>query len=105
MKSEPVTDEEPDAGLTGDGAGEQRLAGAGRADEQDALRHPGADLLEPLGHAQEVDDLGDLLLHAFVAGDVGEGGRRLVGRVGLGPAPPDRHHVAHLALRLGAASR
>ena len=79
MKSEPVTRQEPDAGLAGDGAGEQRLAGAGRADEQDALGHPGADLLEPLGHAQEVDDLGDLLLHAVVAGDVGERGRRLVG--------------------------
>ena len=97
--------EEPDAGLAGDGAGEQRLAGAGRADEQDALGHPGADLLEPLGHAQEVDDLGDLLLHARVAGDVVEGGRRFVGVVGLGLAPPDRHDVAHLALRHAAASR
>ena len=36
--------QEADAGLTGDGAGEQRLAGAGRADEQHALRHAGADL-------------------------------------------------------------
>ena len=71
--------EEPDAGLTGDGPGEQRLAGAGRADEQHALGHPGADLAEPLGHAQEVDDLGDLLLDALVAGDVGERGRGLVG--------------------------
>ena len=71
MKSEPVTREEADAGLAGDGAGEQRLAGAGRADEQHALRHPGADLAEPLGHPQEVDDLGDLLLDALVAGDVG----------------------------------
>ena len=91
--------EEPDAGLTGDGAGEQRLAGSGRADEQDALGDPRADLLEPLGHAQEVDHLGDLLLHAGVAGDVVERGRRFVGVVGLGLALPDRHHVAHLALR------
>ena len=90
--------EEADAGLAGDGAGEQRLAGAGRADEQDALGHAGADLAEALGHAQEVDDLGDLLLDALVAGDVGERGRRLVGVVGLGPALADRHDVAHLAL-------
>ena len=89
--------QEADAGLTGDGAGEQGLAGAGRADEQHALGDAGADLAEPLGHAQEVDDLGDLLLDAFVAGDVGERGRRLVGRVGLGLALADRHHVAHLA--------
>ena len=64
MKSEPVTRQEADAGLAGDGAGEQRLAGAGRADEQDALGDPSADLAEPLGHPQEVDDLGDLLLDA-----------------------------------------
>ena len=91
--------EEADAGLAGDRAGEQRLAGAGRTDEQDALGDAGADLLEPLGHAQEVDDLGDLLLDAVVAGDVVERGRRPVGVVGLGLALADRHHVAHLALR------
>ena len=91
--------QEPDAGLAGDGAGEQRLAGAGRTDEQDALGDAGADLAEPLGHPQEVDDLGDLLLDARVAGDVGERGGRLVGVVGLGAAATDRHHVAHLAGR------
>ena len=36
-------------------------------------------------------------LTPVVAGDVGERRRRLVGRVGLGPAAPDGHHVAHLA--------
>ena len=44
MKSRAGDREEADAGLAGDGPGEQRLAGAGRADEQDALRHAGADL-------------------------------------------------------------
>ena len=38
--------EERHAGLAGDGAGEQRLAGAGRAVEQDALGDLGADGLE-----------------------------------------------------------
>ena len=96
MKSEPVTDRNPTPGLTGDGAGEQRLAGARRADEEHALGHTGADLAEAVGHPQEVDDLGDLLLDAFVAGDVGERRRRAVLAVGLGAAAPDRHHVAHL---------
>ena len=91
--------EEADAGLAGDGTGEQGLAGSGRTDEQDALRHPGADLAEPLGHPQEVDHLGDLLLDAGVAGDVVERRRRLVGVVRLGLALADRHHVAHLARR------
>ncbi len=97
--------QEADAGLAGDGAGEQRLAGSGRPDEQDALGHPRPDLPEALGHPQEVDDLGDLLLHAGVAGDVVERGRRLVGVVGLGLALADRHDVAHLALARVAASR
>ena len=89
--------QEADACLAGDGPGEQRLAGTWRTDEQDALRHSCTDLAEPLGHPQEVDDFGDLLLDAFVAGDVGERRRRLVGGVRLGPATPDRHDVAHLA--------
>ena len=88
--------EEADARLTGDGPGEERLAGARRTHQEHALGHARADLLEPLGHLEEVDDLLDLLLHALVAGDVGEGRGRLVGGVGLGPAAPDRHHVAHL---------
>ncbi len=91
--------EEPDARLARHSACEQGLAGAWRADEQDALGNPGADLAEAVGHAEEVDHLGDLLLHPGVAGDVVEGGRRLVGVVGLGLAAPDGHHAAHLALR------
>ena len=88
--------QEPDAGLAGDGAGEQRLAGPRRTDEEHPLGDTGADLAEAVGHAQEVDDLGDLLLDAFVAGDVGERRRRAVGRVRLRSAAADRHHVAHL---------
>ena len=90
--------QEPDTGLAGHGPREEGLAGARRPDQQDALRHPGADLLEALGHAEEVDDFVDLLLDALVAGDVGERRGGLVGRVRLGTAAPDRHHVAHLAL-------
>jgi hypothetical protein len=49
--------------------------------------------------AQEVDDLGDLLLDALVAGDVVEGGAGPLGVVGLGLRLADRHDAAHLALR------
>ena len=45
------------ARLVGDRLREQRLAGPGRAVEQDALRHAGAEPLEALRVAQEVDDL------------------------------------------------
>ena len=49
--------EEGDAGLAGDGAGEQRLAGAGRAVEQDALGDAGAERLELLRVLEEFLDL------------------------------------------------
>ena len=58
------------AGLVGDGLGQQRLAGAGRAVQQDARGHARADLLEALGVLQEVDDLLELLLGLVDAGDV-----------------------------------
>jgi hypothetical protein len=66
--------QERHAGLAGHGAGDEGLAGAGGPDEQHALGDAGADLAELLGVLEEVDDLADLLLHALVAGDVGEGG-------------------------------
>ena len=65
----------------GGGLGEQRLAGAGRAVQQDALRHRRAELAEALGVAQEVDDLAQLLLGLVGAGDVVPADRGL--RVGL----------------------
>ena len=94
------------AGLAGDRAGDERLAGAGRADEQHALGDARADLLELARVLQEVDDLGDLLLHRAVAGDVVERRLRLLGVVDLRPAAPDVHHRAHLALaRAGSSTR
>ncbi len=57
----------------GDGLGEQRLAGARRADQQQAARNASAELLEFLRVLQEVDDLLDLFLGLVAAGDVGEG--------------------------------
>ena len=75
-----------------DGLGQQRLAGAGRAVEEDALRDRGAELLEALGVAQELDDLLQLVLGLLDAGDVvpaDRGWRRRLDllRLGLG------HHL------------
>ena len=62
--------EERHVGLAGDGAGEQRLAGAGRADEQRAARDAAAEALELLRIAQELDDLLQVVLGLVDAGDV-----------------------------------
>jgi hypothetical protein len=90
--------EERDARLAGDGARDEGLARAGRAYEQHALGDPGADLGEALGRLEEVDDLLDVLLHAVVAGHVGERRAGSLGGVGLGLGAADRHDPAHLAL-------
>ena len=81
--------EESNPCLTCDRSGEQGLAGSGWADEEDALRNPGANFCEPLRHPKEVDNFGDFLLHPVVTGDIGEGRRRLVGRICLRFAATD----------------
>src|SRR3954470_16967087 len=58
------------AGLAGDRLREQRLARAGRAVEQHALRDGRAEALERLGVAQELDDLPQLRLVVAAPGDV-----------------------------------
>ena len=65
--------EERHVGLAGDRAREQRLAGAGRADQQHAARNASAEPLELAGIAQELDDLLQVLLGLVDAGDVLEG--------------------------------
>ena len=62
--------EELRAGLVGHGLGQQRLAGAGRAVQQDALGHLRAELAEALRVPQEVDDLLQLGLGLVGAGDL-----------------------------------
>jgi hypothetical protein len=62
--------EELRAGLLGDGLGEQRLAGAGRPVQEDALGDLRAEPLEPLLVAQELHDLLKLVLGLVDAGDV-----------------------------------
>ena len=58
-------------GLVRDRLREQRLAGPGRAVQEDALRDRGAELLEALRVGEEVDDLAQLVLGLVDAGDVG----------------------------------
>ena len=64
--------EERHVRLAGDGARQQRLAGAGRADQQHALGDLAAQALEFLRVLQELDDLLQLALRLVDAGDVVE---------------------------------
>src|SRR3546814_5983680 len=64
--------------LAGDGLGQQRLAGARRADHQHAARDLAAQPLELGGVTQELDQLGHFFLGLVAAGDVGEGDLGLV---------------------------
>ena len=56
--------------LARDGLGHERLAGPRRAVHQHALGHPRAQLLEPVGLAQELDDLLELGARLLEAGHV-----------------------------------
>src|ERR1700761_9222435 len=80
--------EEGDARLAGHGAREQGLACSWRTDHENAARDNGPGQRVAVGFAQEVDDLADLGLRAFVPGDVVErgGGTLFVEHLGAGPA-------------------
>ena len=72
-KSEPEMVKNGTPGLAGDGLGKQRLARAGRADEQHALGDARADVGELGGVFQELHDLAQLFLLLIGAGNVLEG--------------------------------
>ena len=78
--------EERHAGFAGHRPGQQRLAGARRPHQQHALGNVPAQALELLGVLQELDDLFQVVLHAFQAGHVGKGNRLLAVFVSLGGA-------------------
>jgi hypothetical protein len=80
----------------------QRLAGAGRADQQRTARNLAAEPLELLRIAQELDDLLEVLLGFVDAGDILEGhaAMPLGQQLGLGFAkahgpPRAALHLAH----------
>ena len=88
------------AGLTGDSAREQGLAGTGRAVEQHALRDLGADRLELGRIGEELLDLFEFLDRLVSAGDVGEGRLRGVLADQLGLRAAEAHHPVAAALHL-----
>ena len=90
--------EERHLGLAGDGARQQGLAGARRADHQHAARDLAAQLLELGRITQELDQLGDFLLGLVAAGDVGEGDLGLLLVEHLGPRLAERHRALAAAL-------
>ena len=92
--------EERHARLAGDGAREQRLAGARRAEEQHALRDPRAERLELLGVLEELLDLVELLDRLVGARDVAEGDLRRVDAHALGARLAERHDLRAAALHL-----
>ena len=92
--------EERHARLAGDRAREQRLAGARRPVEQDALRDARAERLELLRILEELLDLLELFDGLIDAGDVLEAGLRRVGRHALRARLAEAHHLRAAALHL-----
>ena len=86
--------------LARDGARKQGLAGAGRADQQHALRNLAAEPLEFLGIAQVLDDLLKLLLGLVDAGDVVEGHPALALRQQARARLAEAHRLAAARLHL-----
>src|SRR6185437_1085432 len=81
--------EERHVRLAGNRTSQQRLSGARWTGQQHAARDLGAQPAIPLGVAQEVDDLGNLVLHLIDTGDVGKRGAwrgRWLVKLGAGPA-------------------
>ena len=58
--------------LAGHSPCEQSLAGPRRTHQQNALRHSAAEALELLGILQELDDLFEIVLDSFQAGNISE---------------------------------
>ena len=94
----PAEAEEGHLGLACDGPRQQGLAGARRADQQDALRDPPAEVRVLLRGLQELDDLAQLVLGLVHAGHVPEADLDVALRVDLRAAARERHDAA-----LGAA--
>ena len=89
--------------LPRDGLGQQRLAGAGLAGEQDAARDPPAELAVAVGVLEEVDDLGQLRLRLVDAGHVGEGDALLAALDAARLRARERAQRAHPGPAAGAA--
>ena len=93
--------EERDIGLAGDGAGEEGLAGAGRADHENAFGDAAAELLEFFRIAEEVNQFGDFFPRLFDPGDILEGDLVFVPRhhAGFAFAEVESTAAGHFELR------
>ena len=89
--------EERDVRLAGDRAREQRLAGARKAAQQHAAGDPAAEPQVLVGVAEEVDDLGQLLLGLVDPGDVLERDALLGALDAPRARAPERHQPAGAA--------
>ena len=87
----PADSEERDLGLTGDGPGQERLAGPRRTDEEDALGDPAADGFVLLRVPEEVHHLDELRLGLVNAGDVPERDAGVAFGDELRPVRAERH--------------
>ncbi len=87
--------------LAGDGSGEERLAGARRADHEDAFRDAAAEFLEFLRVFEELDEFLDLVLRLLDTGHVLEGDAVFILRehAGLRLAEVQRALARHFDLR------
>ena len=92
--------EERHAGLARDCSREQRLTGAGRPVEENALRDPRAERLELLRVLEELLDLLQLLDGLVHAGHVLEADLRRIGRHPLRARLAEAHHLRAAALHL-----
>ena len=90
--------EERNTRLARDGLGQQRLAGARRADQQRALRQLRADGCVLLRVMQEIDDLDERFLGLVLTGDVGKRDAGGLFHIDLGLALADAADAAAHAL-------
>jgi hypothetical protein len=82
----PAGEEERHTGFAGDRACQQRLAGAGRPDQQHTTRDPAANCRKPARFLQEIDDFLDFVLGLVHARDVLEGDHVVATLRDAGPA-------------------
>src|SRR5271165_602860 len=92
--------EERNVRFTRNSAGEQRLACAGRSDQQHAFGNPSTEFLELLGFPQELDNLLQLFLGFFDAGDIFERDFLLLRGMQAGAALAEAERFISAALHL-----
>ena len=96
----PADAEEWNARLSGHGTSQQRLPCAGRSDEQDSTRKPGAELEILLRMTEDVHDLAEIRLRLVRARDIGKRRLRSILVVATRPMAAEAEHARLTARRL-----